>query len=369
MTRKFRLVSSDNVEIAVTGISSSFLDTLLTDHPHKVATINIPFTANTVLEFVKTVANQERQINRDVADRIVSIYRLLGVDIEVTNDDSNTTEDIEEASVLDHSVGEPKYIIKIEIEQQTNTNPSEISAMHESSMENESVSPSSQENEYSSTPIEVDVPQSNSNPQASQTNLENEENSSELLNNSIAIDQSQSNIDIVQTSQINLEIEENCHSVQPTNPQPEIDHSREVLDEAENTVQGQSDNSPHNSVVLEYTSDLSTGTMDENMDAEFSFHDLEEEPSFQLDVSSEPINPNPTIFLNETNNSSEAVITQATSSNIIAQISSKSTHKTPKTVPSTHPDSPRPLTLQFIYKNIPLIKDIAKKRKRKRGQK
>merc|ERR1712096_349902 len=199
MTRKFRLISSNNVEIAVTGLNSLFLDTLLTDHPHKVATISIPFTANTVLEFVRTTANQERAINRDVANKVVSIYKLLGIGIEV-NDNSQSEEEIE-ASFLDNNDnstnenGEPKYLIKIEIEHRSSI---EIDSMTESSVEIDSLPLS---------PLEI-----------------------EPLSPLVESELSQSNVDLVQTSSTIHEIVEDSQNIQPTHVIPESDKTGEVLD-------------------------------------------------------------------------------------------------------------------------------------------
>lgn len=122
MVRKLRLISSNSIELSVTGIDSPFLDTLLTDHLHKVATISIPFSDKAVVDFTKNVANPDLEINRCAARKIVSIYKLLGVDIDVeapnenaTNNVSNT--EVGEPTMLDYELDcenvEPKYIIKI----------------------------------------------------------------------------------------------------------------------------------------------------------------------------------------------------------------------------------------------------------------
>ena len=63
MVRKLRLISSNSIELAVTGIDSPFLDTHLTDHLHKVATISIPFSDKAVVDFAKNVANSDLEIN------------------------------------------------------------------------------------------------------------------------------------------------------------------------------------------------------------------------------------------------------------------------------------------------------------------
>jgi len=353
MTRKFRLISSNNVEIAVTGLNSLFLDTLLTDHPHKVATISIPFTANTVLEFVKTTTNQERAINRDVANKVVSIYKLLGIDIEL-NDNSQSEEEIED-SFLDNNDnstnenGEPKYLIKIEIEHRSST---EIDSMTESSVEIDSLPLSPLDNEPLSPSNESDM--------------------------------SQSNEGLVRTSSTIHEIVEDSQNIQPTHVIPESDKTGEVLDvreniEASNTVQSRNSFEINPDLQLEisiedaiekeigdYQDDLvnegfeNISNLDidcslEDIDVDFSFHDMEEELSPQTISTENPIN----------NCSKE--VDPVISKNIINQAYSQSP-KTPTVEHRTQTDVCQPLKLQFIYKNVPLIKNITKKKKRKRGQ-
>jgi len=359
MTRKFRLISSNNVEIAVTGLNSPFLDTLLTDHPHKVATISIPFTANTVLEFVKTTTNQERAINRDVANKVVSIYKLLGIDIEL-NDNSQSEEEIE-ASFLDNNDnstnenGEPKYLIKIEIEHRSSI---EIDSMTESSVEIDSLPLS---------PLEI-----------------------EPLSPLVESELSQSNVDLVQTSSTNHNIVEDSHSVQPTRAIPEIDKTGEVLDVRENTGASDTVQSGISSEInpdsqlessiedaiekeigayqdnlvnegFENISNLDIDCTLEDIDVDFSFHEMEEE----LSLSSEPLYQ-PISALNPINNCSKEV-DPVISKNIINQAYSQSP-KTPTVEHRTQTEGIQPLKLQFIYKNVPLIKNITKKKKRKRGQ-
>jgi len=360
MTRKFRLISSNNVEIAVTGLNSLFLDTLLTDHPHKVATISIPFTANTVLEFVKTTTNQERAINRDVANKVVSIYKLLGIDIEV-NDNSQSEEEIE-ASFLDNNDnstnenGEPKYLIKIEIEHRSST---EIDSMTESSVEIDSLPLSSPlENEPLSPPIESD------------------------------------NVDLLQTSSTNHEIVKDSQNIQPTHVIPESDKTGEVLDIHENTEASdavQSRNSFEINPDLQLESSIEDATEKEigdyqdnlvnegfenisnldidctleDIDVDFSFHDMEEELSPQTDFSSEPFHQ--TISAENPINNCSKEVDPVISKNIINQAYSQSP-KTPTAEHRTQTEAIQPLKLQFIHKNVPLIKNITKKKKRKRGQ-
>jgi len=361
MTRKFRLISSNNVEIAVTGLNSLFLDTLLTDHPHKVATISIPFTANTVLEFVKTTTNQERAINRDVANKVVSIYKLLGIDIEV-NDNSQSEEEIE-ASFLDNNDnstnenGEPKYLIKIEIEHRSST---EIDSMTESSVEIDSLPLSPQEHEPLSPHIENYL----------------------------------SNVDLVQTSSTNHEIVEDFHNVQPTQVIPEIDKAGEVLDvhsntEASDAVQCRNSSEINPDLQLESStedaiekeigdyqdnlvnegfeniSNLDIDCTLEDIDVDFSFHDTEEELSPQTDFSSEPLHQ--TISAENPINNCSKEVDPVISKNIINQAYSQSP-KTPTAEHRTQTEAIQPLKLQFIHKNVPLIKNITKKKKRKRGQ-
>jgi len=363
MTRKFRLISSNNVEIAVTGLNSLFLDTLLTDHPHKVATISIPFTANTVLEFVKTTTNQERAINRDVANKVVSIYKLLGIDIEV-NDNSQSEEEIE-ASFLDNNDnstnenGEPKYLIKIEIEHRSST---EIDSMTESSVEIDSLPLSPLDNEPLSPSNESDM--------------------------------SQSNEDLVRTSSTIHEIVEDSQNIQPTHVIPESDKTGEVLDvhentEASNTVQSrnsfeinpdlQLDSSIEGAIEkeigafqdnlvnegFENISNLDIDCTLEDIDVDFSFHDMEEELSPQTDFSSEPLHQ--TISAENPINNCSKEVDPVISKNIINQAYSQSP-KTPTAEHRTQTEAIQPLKLQFIHKNVPLIKNITKKKKRKRGQ-
>ena len=118
MVRKLRLISSNSIELAVTGIDSPFLDTLLTDHLHKVATISIPFSDKAVVDFAKNVANSDLEINRCAARKIVSIYKLFDVEApneNATNNVFNT--EVGEPTMLDYELDcenvEPKYIIKI----------------------------------------------------------------------------------------------------------------------------------------------------------------------------------------------------------------------------------------------------------------
>jgi len=363
MTRKFRLISSNNVEIAVTGLNSLFLDTLLTDHPHKVATISIPFTANTVLEFVKTTTNQERAINRDVANKVVSIYKLLGIDIEL-NDNSQSEEEIED-SFLDNNDnstnenGEPKYLIKIEIEHRSST---EIDSMAESSVEVDSHPLSPLENEPSSPSIESDM--------------------------------SHSNVDLVRTSSTNHEIVEDSQNIQPTHVIPESDKTGEVLDFHENTEVSDAVQSRNRFEInpdlqlessIEDASEKEIGDYQDNLvnegfenisnldidctlediDVDFSFHDMEEELSPQTDFSSEPLRQ--TISLENPINNCSKEVDPVISKNIINQAYSQSP-KTPTVEHRTQTDVCQPLKLQFIYKNVPLIKNITKKKKRKRGQ-
>jgi len=132
MLRRIRLVSSDNIEIAMNGLDSSFLDTLLTDQVDQVASINIPFTSNIVLEFVKSVNNPENEMNIGVANQLISLYKLLGIEnVEVAMDDTNPIEVVDlRVTEQQAFIREAQYVIKIEIEQPSNSE-SESEQIHD----------------------------------------------------------------------------------------------------------------------------------------------------------------------------------------------------------------------------------------------
>jgi len=360
MTRKFRLISSNNVEIAVTGLNSPFLDTLLTDHPHKVATISIPFTANTVLEFVKTTTNQERAINRDVANKVVSIYKLLGIDIEL-NDNSQSEEEIE-ASFLDNNDnstnenGEPKYLIKIEIEHRSST---EIDSMTEYSVESDSLPLSPLENELFSPPIESDMSQSNED-RTSSTNHVVED--SQNIQPTHAIPESDKTGQVLDVHE-NTEASNTVQSGNSSEINPDLQLESSIEDAIEKEIGAYQDNLVNEG--FENISNLDIDCTLEDIDVDFSFHDTEEELSPQTDFSSEPLHQ--TISAENPINNCSKEVDPVISKNIINQAYSQSP-KTPTVEHRTQTEGIQPLKLQFIYKNVPLIKNITKKKKRKRGQ-
>ena len=123
--RRFRLLSHGGIEIGMRlpGVigDNSFLDTLLMDNPHKVATISIPFSDNTVLDFAKYVTNPGRQISKAVATRIDAVNKVLGLNVGNFDVESRASMDAVGNDVLEieHYLGtESKYVIKIEFEQQ-----------------------------------------------------------------------------------------------------------------------------------------------------------------------------------------------------------------------------------------------------------
>merc|ERR1712215_487734 len=129
---RIRLVSSDNIEIAMNGLDSSFLDTLLTDQVDQVSSINIPFTSNIVLEFVKSVNNPENEMNIGVANQLISLYKLLGIEnVEVAMEDTNPIEVVDlRVTEQQAFIREAQYVIKIEIEQPSNSE-SESEQIHD----------------------------------------------------------------------------------------------------------------------------------------------------------------------------------------------------------------------------------------------
>jgi len=348
MVRKLRLISSNSIEIAVTGIDSPFLDTLLTDHPHKVATISIPYSDKAVVDFAKNVANPDLEINRSAARKIVSIYKLLGVDIDVEAAHENATNNVSNTEVVDHTLDcehiEPKYIIKIELGQ----------------------------HQQSSSSSEAECPNSTEDvePELLNSHLEVNDVDNVFTQES---EQSQTHVNSITPRPIPEDI---SHS---TGPVPNQLEPGEAVEESENSTNYninesqklQSDISVGDIVIEDMTENteviepstnelvtqppLEGDVYDENIDAEFSFHDLEEESPQETHAmvqgtrqscSEEGGNVISNIFI---------LTTSSQSSDVSARSSQLEVFQ-------------HPLKLEFIKNGLHTIKDIAKKRKRKRGQ-
>jgi len=350
MVRKLRLISSNSIEIAVTGIDSPFLDTLLTDHPHKVATISIPYSDKAVVDFAKNVANPDLEINRSAARKIVSIYKLLGVDIDVEAAHENATNNVSNTEVVDHTLDcehiEPKYIIKIELGQHQQSSSSSEAECPNST---EDVDPEllnshleindvdnvfTQESEQSQTPVNSITPNPlpedishNAGPLPNQLEpgeaMEEDENST-----NDNINESQKLHSDISVGDIVIEdMTENAEFIEPS------------------------------TIELAVQPPLEEDAYDENIDAEFSFHDLEEESPQEFQPSG-PINHARQSCSEEGGNVISNIFiltTSSQSSDVAARSSQLEVFQ-------------HPLKLEFIKNGLHTIKDIAKKRKRKRGQ-
>jgi len=371
MVRKLRLVSSNSIEIAVTGIDSPFLDTLLTDHPHKVATISIPFSDKTVMDFAKNVANPDREINRCAARKIVSIYKLLGVDIDVEAANENATNNVsntevgEATAVLDYELDcenvEPKYIIKIELGQQQ---------------------PSSSSSEVQNSTEDIGHEMLNSHLEMNN------------VDNLVTEESDQSLTDVIISASIPL-LEDISHSVGPSTHQPETCEAEEEEDHSEddNSIESRKEQTEIHSdisvgdIVIENINETaeSIGTIindsvdqppvnvevdsyDEDVEADFSFHDLEEENAQEAIIQPSDLSLTSQALIQETTQSCSEEVGNVISNIFIQTTSSQSNNSCGVSLSSHLAVSKHPLRLEFIKTGLDTIKDIAKKRKRKRGQ-
>lgn len=354
MVRKLRLISSNSIEIAVTGIDSPFLDTLLTDHPHKVATISIPFSDKAVVDFAKNVANPDLEINRQAARKIVSIYKLLGVDIDVeaanaTNNVSNT--EVREPAMLEYELDcenvEPKYIIKIELGQQQ---PLSSSSEVECQNSIEDVNPEMLNSSLELNDADNLVTKESEQSQTSENNIAH-----------IPLLEESSHIYGPLTHQLvtgeAMEEDENPQNDDSNESRKEHTELHSDISVRETTTNDLVDQPPEN---------VEGDSHDEDIDSDFSFHDLEEEnPQEAVIQPSYPISQ--TMVQETTQNCLEEIGNVI--SNIIIQTSSSQSNKSSDGSASSYQAvSNHPLRLEFIKNGLYTIKDIAKKRKRKRGQ-
>jgi len=301
-----RLISSNGVEIGAPGIDSPFLDTILTDHPHKVATISIPFSDKAILDFARNVANPDCELSRSVARKIVVIYKHFGIDIEVDENEINNSEtrmmedDTDNNDKILTAQVEPKYIIKIEIEPPASRTVGELA---------------------SSSPNIDDVPAT----------------VQILVNDQYAVGQTRET-DLIVTGSPNQH--EDLEAIDSTEGNLSVHYE----DETNNDLTDQASHYSCNNIA----------------EADFSFHDLEEEPSQEVLVPT--IQPGTQNMTPSTSNEVDNVI-----SNII-QTSSQFSIPCEVTSPPSTILTDKLLTLRFVKNGVFPIKDMAKKRKQKRGQ-
>jgi len=332
MIRKFRLVSLGGLDIGVNGVNgSSLLDTLLLENPHKVATISIPFNDKTVLDFAKNLMNPEKEISRDAAKRIGAVYKLLGINIGVDFEgsaiaESRASRNVEDnadlnKTALENESEETKYIIKIELEQQLSTN-------HESV-----------ENINSNGDISVAIEHTSIDCSENQTYLTSDSHNQDVQNNFV---------------------EDDNDSLEPG-----VDASTNSSDKVLNLTQNNGEEAYDSNDTNEHDHDRPPNTeevdcYDNCSEADFSFHDLEEDRAQEsYDFES-----------NDASNITE--MTNAATSTVVRNILITSQSHTHSQIPDSMADGlyskvPDILRLRFVKTAVFPIRDISRKRKRKRG--
>jgi len=330
------LVSLGGLDIGVNGLNgSSLLDTLLMDNPHKVATISIPFNDKIVLDFVKNLMNPEKEISRDAAKRIGAVYKLLGINIGVEFEENEIAERRVTDNVVDNAdlsknaleneSEETKYIIKIEVEQQHITNHNHASV--EDMESNDDVSVAIEHNSIDNGEKQPDV------------------------TNDIDIQDVQNNyVEDVNDSQ-----------------EPNENTSTKNSDTVTNLTEGNEEEAYDNNDINEHGHDQPLDTVevdcyDDYSEADFSFHDLEKDRAQELSHFES----------NDASNITE--MTNVTSINVVKNLIRTSlTHNvTHSNIPDKMSDSlyskfPDTLRLRFVKRAVFPIRDISRKRKRKRG--
>ena len=337
--RKFRLVSLSGLEIGIKGFNgSSLLDSLLIDNPHKVATISIPFNDKTVLDFAKSLMDPEKEIDRDTAKRIRAVYKLLGIDIEIEIEENEIVErrgnnNVEDNAVvsknaLENESDEAKYIIKIELEQP------QLAAIQGSVEVMDSICDIS-------TAIE-------------QTEIDSGENQTDL-----SIDNDDN---IVQNSYV----EDDDNDYQEIGVNASSNSNCEVMNLTQDNVEEAYDNSDINEQNHDQPLDTEgVDCYDNYSEDDFSFHEVVEDGAQESqDIDSIDASNVITEMTNSALSTSTVVrsILKITQSNEVScQIHDS------LSADSLHLKVPKTLRLKFVKTAVFPIRDISRKRKRKRG--
>jgi len=325
------LVSLGGLDIGVNGLNgSSLLDTLLMDNPHKVATISIPFNDKIVLEFVKNLMNPGKEISRDAAKRIGAVYKILGADIGVEFDESEIAEKRATYNVVDNrelrenaleiESEETKYIIKIEVEHQLVTNHA------------------SAEDISSNGDISVAIENTSIDIGENQPDMTNDSDNQDVQNNYVEDDNDSQEPD-VNASTKSSDIVNQGNGEDTCNSNDNYEHGQDQPLDA-----------------------LEVDCYDNYSEADFSFHDLEEDRAQELSHF-------------ESNDASNVTdMTNTATSTVVSNIlnTSQSHDVTHCHIPdimsdSQHSKFPDTLRLRFVNRAVFPIRDITRKRKRKRG--